>query len=161
LDVLRDSSMITEKEIKIARLIQKDISLEERPFAAIGARIGMEEGDVIDAINGLRERGLIRKFAAILRHREAGYRENAMILWAVPEEDVEKKGRILTSYREISHCYGRTPPFEGRYTLFSMLHSASERLEYLVRKISETIGISDYLILRSEEEYKKTSMEYF
>jgi DNA-binding Lrp family transcriptional regulator len=161
LDVLRDSPMITEKEIKIARLIQEDISLERRPFAAIGARAGMEEGDVIDAINGLRERGLIRKFAAILRHREAGYRENAMILWAVPEEDIEKKGRILTSYREISHCYGRTPPFEGKYTLFSMLHSASGSVEELVRKISETIDIDDYMILRSEEEYKKTSMEYY
>jgi DNA-binding Lrp family transcriptional regulator len=161
LDVLRDSSMITEKEIKIARLIQKDISLEERPFAAIGARIGMEEGDVIDAINGLREKGIIRKFGAIVRHREAGYSENAMVLWAVPEEALEKTGQILSSYREISHCYGRIPPFEGKYTLFSMLHLAKGGVEELVRKISETIGINDYLILRSEEEYKKTSMEYF
>ncbi|MBW2638339.1 MAG: Lrp/AsnC family transcriptional regulator [Deltaproteobacteria bacterium] len=153
--------MITEDEIKIARLLQGDISLEERPFAAIGARTGMEEGDVIDAINRLRERGLIRRFGAIVRHREAGYRENAMVLWAVPEEDIERKGEILTSYREISHCYGRTPPFEGKYTLYSMLHTAEGGVEELVRTISETIDISDYQILRSEEEYKKTSMEYF
>jgi DNA-binding Lrp family transcriptional regulator len=153
--------MITEEEIKISRCIQEDISLEQRPFASIGARTGMEEGEVIDTINGLRERGVIRKFGAILRHREAGYRENAMVLWAVPEEDLEKTGEILASYKEITHCYGRTPPFEGRYNLFSMLHSAKGSLEECVRKISEAIDISDYLVLRSEEEYKKTSMEYF
>jgi len=159
--VLQDSSMITKEEITIARCIQEDISLERRPFAAIGVRTGMEEGEVIDTINGLRERGVIRKFGAIVRHREAGYSENAMVLWAVPEEDLEKAGKILASYREISHCYGRTPPFEGKYTLFSMLHLAKGEVEELVKKISETIGINDYLILRSEEEYKKTSMEYF
>jgi len=159
--MLQDSPMITKDEITIARLIQRDISLEKRPFAAIGARIGMDEDDVIDAINGLRERGLIRRFGAIVRHQKAGFEENAMILWAVPEEELEKKGRILTSYREISHCYGRMPPFEGKYTLYSMLHSASGSVEGLVKTLSERIDIHDYLILRSEEEYKKESMEYF
>ncbi|MEA3471258.1 MAG: Lrp/AsnC family transcriptional regulator [Thermodesulfobacteriota bacterium] len=153
--------MITEEEIKIAHCIQADISLEQRPFASIGVRTGISESEVINTINGLRERGVIRRFGAVLRHREAGYRENAMVLWAVPEEHLEKTGRILASYREISHCYGRTPPFEGRYTLFSMIHSAKGGVEEFVRKISESIDISDYLILKSEEEYKKTSMEYF
>jgi DNA-binding Lrp family transcriptional regulator len=161
LDVLRDSSMMTEEEIKIARWIQKDISLERRPFAAIAARTGLEEGDVIDAITGLRERGLIRKFGAIVRHQKAGFEENAMILWAVPEERCDEVGKILASHKEITHCYERTPPFEGKYTVFSMIHSAQGGLDEFVKKISKAIDMHDYMILRSEEEYKKTSMEYF
>ncbi len=161
MDVLRDSPMMTEEEITIARLIQEDMSLEQRPFAAIGARTGMEEGDVIDTIRRLKERGIIRRFGAVVRHQKAGYAENAMVVWAVPESDIETTGKILASYGEISHCYGRTPPFEGRYTLFSMLHSAEGNIDEMVKTISERIGIDDYLILRSEEEYKKTSMEYF
>ena len=153
--------MITKEEIKIAHCIQEDISLEERPFASIGVRTGISEGEVIDIINGLRGRGVIRKFGAVLRHWEAGYRENAMVLWAVPEERCNEVGGILASRKEITHCYERTPPFEGKYTVFSMIHSAQGGLDEFVKKISKAIDIRDYLILKSEEEYKKTSMEYF
>jgi DNA-binding Lrp family transcriptional regulator len=153
--------MITKEEIRIAGYIQGDISLERRPFAKIGNGAGVSEEEVVDSINGLMKRGIVRKFGAVLRHREAGFRENAMILWAVPEERCDEVGGILASRKEITHCYERTPPFEGKYTVFSMIHSAQGDLDEFVKKISKAIDIHDYLILRSEEEYKKTSMEYF
>ena len=151
----------TKKERDIAHYIQGDIFLERKPFEYIGAQAGLSETEVIDVIKRLREKGVIRRFGAILRHQKAGFTENAMIVWEVPLERCDAVGHILATYQEITHCYERTPPFEGKYNIFSMIHCAEGDLKKFVEKVSEAIGIKDYKILRSEEEFKKSSMEYF
>ena len=109
----------------------------------------------------MRERGLIRKFGAVVRHREAGFTGNAMVVWAVPEDRCEQVGQVLSSFPEITHCYERSPAFEGKYNLFSMIHLRQQDIEEKIEAISAATGIQDYLILTSEEEFKKSSMEYF
>jgi len=118
----------------------------------------------------LKEKGIMRRFGAVLRHRDAGFSENAMVVWAVPEERCEEAGFLLASYKEITHCYERAPALEGVYNLFTMVHLSAEdpeetsdkdRMEEFVAGISSAIGIGKYKILRSLEEFKKNSMEYF
>jgi len=161
---------MTDKERMVARQVQGDIPLDGRPFEVIGNRIGMSEQDVVGVLKRLQEQGVMRRFGAVLRHTRAGFSENALVVWAVPEEQCEKIGSLLASYKEISHCYERTPPFEGVYNLFTMVHLAgdgggqpgeTDRMSVFVRTISEAIGIGTYRILRTLEEFKKSSMEYF
>jgi len=132
-----------------------------RPFKKIADESGMSEQEVLGVIRQIMEQGLIRKFAAVVRHREAGFTANAMIIWAVPENRCEQAGQILSSFPEISHCYERSPAFEGRYNIFTMLHLKDQNIEEKVKAISEASGIPDYRVLMSEEEFKKISMEYF
>jgi DNA-binding Lrp family transcriptional regulator len=153
--------MVNKKERDIASCIQKDIFLGRRPFAYIGDQVGISESEVISVIRGLKEKGVIRRFGAILRHQKAGFEENAMVMWAIPETRLEQAGRTLASYKEITHCYERTPPFDKKYTIFSMVHCAGGGLEEFVQKVSREIDVKDFNILISEEEYKKSSMEYF
>jgi len=153
--------MFTEKERKIAKLIQGDIPLAKRPFKRIGEETGLSEEEVIGTINDLKKKEIIRKFGAILRHQKVGIVKNAMVIWAVPEERCEAIGNILTSLREITHCYERVPPFEGEYNLFAMMHFRDNDPERLIQEISLRTGIKDYIILETEEEFKKSSMEYF
>lgn len=153
--------MFTEKERKLAKRIQGNISLEKRPFKRIGEGIGLSEEEVIGTINDLKKKEIIRKFGAILRHQRAGIVKNVMVVWAVPTEKCEVVSNILTSYREITHCYERTPPFEGEYNLFAMMHFKDDDSERLIQEISLRTGIKDYMILETEEEFKKSSMEYF
>ena len=153
--------MFTEKERKIAKHIQGDISLEKRPFKRIGEETGLNEEEVIGTINDLKKKEIIRKFGAILRHQRAGIVKNAMVIWAVPEERCEAIGNILASLREITHCYERTPPFEGEYNLFAMMHFKNDNPERLIQEISLRADIKDYIVLETEEEFKKSSMEYF
>jgi len=153
--------VFTEKEKKIAKYIQGDISLEKRPFKRIGEEVGLNEAEVISAINNLKKKGIIRKIGAILRHQKAGLTKNVMVIWAVPEEKCEAVGNVLASYGEITHCYERIPPFEGKYNLFAMMHFKDDNLEKLIQEISLQTGIKDYMILETEEEFKKSSMEYF
>jgi DNA-binding Lrp family transcriptional regulator len=153
--------MISEKEMKIAQIIQGDLPLEKRPFRELGNLTGMSEEEILKSIGDLMAKGIIRKFGAVIRHQKAGYTQNAMVIWAVPEDQHEAAGNILASFPEITHCYERTPPFEGKYAIFTMVHFREGEGDGVIRKLSEASGIRDFKVLTSEEEYKKSSMEYF
>jgi len=161
---------ITDEEKRVARQVQGDIPLDKRPFGVIAKKLGMSEGDVIGVLKRLREKGVMRRFGAVLRHTRAGFSENAMVVWAVPEARCEEIVSRLASYSEISHCYERSPPLEGVYNLFTMVHlsggdpeetGTAGRMDACVGRISAVIGIGEYRILRSLKEFKKSSMEYF
>ena len=153
--------MLSKKETEISRRIQGDLPLVSRPFNGFEDLTELKETDIIQVINSLMDRGIIRKFGAILRHQKVGYTENAMVVWAVPSRHCEKAGNLLASFREITHCYERTPPFEGKYTLFTMVHFRSGEEKAVIQKLSAASGIKDFKVLTSVEEYKKSSMEYF
>lgn len=145
----------------LLRQLQGDLPVEKRPFRALASRAGMNEEAVLDTIGTLVQQGVIRKFGAILRHQRAGITRNAMVIWVVPPDRTEETGAVFASFREITHCYERRPPFEGRYNLFTMIHTGEGRLESVIAKISSRSGICDYQVLESLEEFKKSSMEYF
>jgi DNA-binding Lrp family transcriptional regulator len=147
-------------EKKIVNLIQNDIPLAKSPFKSIGEQAELSEEKVLAIIGRLIERGIVRKFGAILRHQKAGFTRNAMIVWAAPQEKIDAAGRALASFREVTHCYERTPPFAEKYTLFSMVHCREGEQKVILKKLSVAAGIKDFKILTSEEEYKKISMEY-
>ncbi len=153
--------MLTETEKKNSRLIQQDIDLEKRPFKDIAEKLGTSEEEVLATVRGLMTKGVIRKFGAILRHQKAGFSHNAMVIWAVPQERIEFAGQALASFKEVTHCYERTPPFAGKYNVFTMVHFGEGNQESVIQKLSQKTGIKDFKVLTSEEEYKKSSMEYF
>jgi len=153
--------MLTDEERIIGRLLQRDLAMTRRPYREIADQTGMTEQDVLNVIKQMLARSLIRKFGAVVRHREAGFFANAMVVWAVPDDRCEQAGRMLSSFTEISHCYERAPAFEGKFNLFSMIHLRHQEIEKIVEKIATVAGIQDYRILASEEEFKKSSMEYF
>jgi len=153
--------VLTRDEQQILQALQSDIPLHSRPFAALGKRLNLSEDAVIRIIQELADRGIIRKIGAILRHRQAGFKQNAMVVWSVPESRMEITGKILASFPEVSHCYERTPSFEGKYNLFTMVHLKSPDIENQVREMAQAADLDDYQILVSETEYKKSSMVYF
>jgi siroheme decarboxylase len=139
--------------------IQGDIPLAARPFLEISRNTGSSESEVIAAVRKLKEDKVIRRFGAIIRHQKAGFSENAILLVSAGEENPERIGEQLASFREISHCYQREPQFMGRYGIFAMVHARQGKLEGLVKNIVSRTGIRDYLVLPSTVEFKKTSLE--
>ena len=152
---------LTVKQNKVARLIQEDIQVVRSPFAEIGNACSLTTREVLDTTKELLKKGFIRKFCAILRHQKAGYINNALVVWSVPSDQVEKAGKMLSAYRSVSHCYERNPAFRGKYNIFTMLHSKDKNISSLINDMATAIGINDYLILESIHEYKKKSPEYF
>ena len=152
---------LTTEEAAVARKLQGDIPVTEHPFACIGEEVGMSETVVLAIAADLMKRGLIRKFGGIIRHQLAGYCHNLMVLWAVPEERCAFVGERLSLFSEITHCYERSPAFAERYSLFSMVHFRNSDTMDRLQEIAASVGIVDYLVLNSCEEFKKISMEYF
>lgn len=152
---------LTVKQKKVARVIQKDITVTRLPFKETGNLCGLTSEEVLQTTRELQEKGFIRKFGAILRHQKAGYKKNALVVWAVPAKQIKKTGDIFASFPFISHCYERKPAFKKKYNIFTMLHSNDKNISSLINKVAIATGINDYVIFESVQEYKKTSPEYF
>lgn len=154
--------MVDETDKKVIGLIQGDIPLCERPFKELAARAGMSEDAFVARVRELKERGVIRRFGATLRHQEAGFSANAMSAWQVPDEKADEVGKIIAGFREVTHCYRRRPHPKWPYSLYAMIHGRSEEdCRRAAEEMSRMVGIDKYVLLFSVEEFKKTSMEYF
>ena len=152
---------LTVKQKKVACVIQKDIAVMRFPFNELGNLYGLTNEDVLDTTKQLFKKGFIRKYGAILRHQKAGYKKNALVVWSVPADQIEKAGKIFASFLFVSHCYERNPAFRKKYNIFTMLHSKDENILSLIKNMATATDINDYIILESIQEYKKISPEYF
>lgn len=153
---------LSELEKKIVRFFQGDLPLEPRPFKKAARQLGMREEEILEYLKGWQKEGIIRRFGAALRHREAGIVANAMIVWQVPEEQLEAVGQKLASFAEVTHCYQRKTRPGWPYNLFAMIHGRNrEECEVLARKLAEAIDNHNYKLIFSTAELKKESMRYF
>ena len=154
--------MIEEIDKKIISQIQRDLPVHPRPFALLAEKIGISEAVFVERVKRLKDKGIIRRFGATLRHQEAGFKANAMIAWKSPENTINENGEKLARFREVSHCYHRTPKGDWPYNLYSMVHGGSrDECRKIAQQMSSATGLTDYAVLFSEKEFKKTSMEYF
>lgn len=155
-------AMVDELDKKIISLLQGDLPLDPKPFAILAESIGITEDELIEKVRSMKENGIIRRFGATLRHQEAGFSSNAMGAWLVPHDRIEEVGKVMASFREVTHCYHRRPQKDWKYNLYTMIHGDTRDECYrIARRISQDTGIDDYVLLFSEKEFKKTSMEYF
>lgn len=154
--------MILIDEKKLIHEIQGNIGNNKRPFKIIAEKFGVSEGELIKNIIHLKEKGVMRRFGAVLRHQKAGIDVNAMVVWKSKESDIENAGNIMAKFPQVSHCYQREVQLGWTYNLYTMVHSSTKKeCMDTVRKISEATGIKNYKILFSSREFKKTSMEYY
>ena len=154
--------MLDDMDKRIIRLIQGDLPMGLQPFKILAERLDISEKEFIERVKALKEREVIRRFGATLRHQEAGFSANAMVAWAVPEERIEEVGNAMASFREVTHCYQRRSHKDWKYNLYTMIHGDSEaQCHKIAGEMSARAGISDYVLLFSEKEFKKTSMQYF
>ncbi len=154
--------MLTELEKKIIASIQEDMPVTEQPYAAIAEKLGITEAKLLDRLQDLSRRGVIRRFGATLRHQRAGFNANAMVAWKVDENRIKEVGQKMASFRQVSHCYRRNPTADWPYNLYTMIHANDERAcHQTAKKMSRATSVEDYTLLFSREELKKTSMVYF
>lgn len=153
---------ISEIEKRVIAAIQGDIPICEKPYKQLSKDLGISEEEFIEVLSKLSERGLIRRFGATLRHQKSGFSSNAMVAWKTEEIQVADIGKKMASFSEVSHCYRRSPEHDWKYNLYTMVHEGSKnKCLDKVAQISKATGVTDYEILFSVRELKKTSMTYF
>jgi len=154
--------VVTEEDKDCIRELQKDLEIIERPFLKSAQKLGVTEEQLLEKAKYYEGIGVMRRFAAILRHREVGFLANGMIVWKVPTERIEEVGTKLGAFPQISHCYQRPVYPDWPYNVFSMVHcKTSEEAQDMAKQIQKLIGVDEYKILFSSREFKKTRVEYF
>ena len=150
-----------EHRILLARL-ERPFPLEARPWQEIGRPAGIREDRVLALSDDLTAKGVIRRVAGVLRHREVGYTANGMSCFAIDENGIDRAGMVAAERPEVSHCYWRKTPEQWRYPLFAMVHAKSEsECRQTAKSIASEIGCNDHLVLFSTIEYKKERAKYF
>ncbi len=149
-------------DIQVIRELQEEPPLVAEPYRPMADRVGIPEELFLEAARCLREQGYMRRMAAVLRHREAGFRANAMGVWAVPPEEAEQTGPVMGSFQGVSHCYLRPTYPDWPYSIFTMVHGQTPAdCQATIDAIAAVTGITEYALLYSTKEYKKIRLKYF
>ena len=156
------NGMLTKLEKKIIGSLQEDMEVTARPYLEIANNLGVSEKALLEALQSLCARGVIRRYGATLRHQKTGYTANAMAAWQVDEDRIDEVGNKMASFREVSHCYRRNPTDQWPYNLYTMIHASGEAAcRQTAQRMSEATSVGNYSLLFSRKELKKTSMVYF
>jgi DNA-binding Lrp family transcriptional regulator len=153
-----------ERDIAVIRALQGPMEAIERPYDVAASELGMTTEELLAHLGGMVERKLLRRVAAILFHRRAGFSANGMGVWKVPEDEIMATGARMASFRGISHCYQRPTYEDWPYSVFTMAHGRSkEECDAVLDSIAEDCGMGpdDRATLYSSTEYKKIRLHYF
>ena len=152
----------TEDQKQLVRFLQEDLPLVRQPFDPAAGHMDWAARPAVAQINDWLARGVIRRFGAVVRHRRLGFEANGMAVFRIPPDRVDAVGRHLARCPDVSHCYRRPPLPDFPYNLFAMVHGRSrDQVRAVVNDMAEELGLSEYELLFSTVEHKKTSMKYF
>jgi DNA-binding Lrp family transcriptional regulator len=142
--------------------LQPGLDLVPRPFARLGAQAGMGEDEVLDRIAGWLDEGLIKRFGVVVRHHELGYKANAMVVFDVPDDAVDRLGRLLAAESGVTLCYRRRRSLpDWPYNLYCMVHGRSrEEARLVIARLGRLVGLPPQ-VLFSTRRFKQCGARYF
>lgn len=121
--------MIDEVDFQLIAAVQAGLPIAARPYAAIAQQLAITEQEVIERLARLKTQGLIKRWGVVVKHRQLGYRANAMIVMNVPDERVARVGALVSQQACVNLCYQR--PRQGEvwpYNLYCMIHGKSREV---------------------------------
>jgi len=134
---------VREIEKALLEEVQRRFPLEERPYAELGERLGLEEEEVLGLLESLKEQGILRQISAIFHPQALGYR-TTLVAAAVPPARVEEAARVINAYPGVSHNYLR----DHRFNLwFTIAVPPQEELEERVSRLMSEARAENYLLL--------------
>jgi DNA-binding Lrp family transcriptional regulator len=151
-----------ERDIAVIRALQGDLPVISEPYVPAAQELGMAVPELLAHLEQMQQRRLLRRVAAILYHRRAGFSANGMGVWKVPDDRIMELGPRMAAFRGISHCYQRPTYQDWPYSVFTMAHGRSkEECDAILTSISEQTGIDERATLYSSTEFKKIRLLYF
>ncbi|MFN2615773.1 MAG: AsnC family transcriptional regulator [Thermoleophilaceae bacterium] len=153
---------LSELDVAVIRTLQGDMPIVPEPYGPAAQELGLPQERLLEQLASMRERRALRRVAAILHHRRAGFSANGMGVWKVPEERVMELGPRMAAFRGISHCYQRPTYRDWPYSIFTMAHGRSkEECDAILESIAEATGVDERRTLYSSTEFKKVRLLYF
>ena len=161
---LQPASPIGEAERRLVSVLQEGLPLFMRPFALIAERIGISESEVMGRIGHWLDDGAIKRFGVVVRHRELGYKANAMLVHDIPDARVGELGRALAEEPAVTLCYRRPRVLpDWPYNLFCMIHGRERsEVEAIIGELRQRHGLTDcaHDVLFSLTRFKQNGARY-
>ena len=155
---------LSEKETALIQIIQGGLPLVPAPYQEIGRQLDMTEQEVIINISRLQAKGIIKRFGVVVRHRELGFRFNAMVVWNIPDERIRELGRCIGKYPFVTLCYQRPRRLpQWPYNLFSMIHGRDrDEVTANVQALIDECELDDiaHELLFSRRRFKQRGARY-
>jgi len=153
---------LTNDILNIIKETQYNLPISHEPFLKVVEKLNISYDKLFDTLKLLQEAGVMRRFAAILNHRKAGFNANAMVAWDIDEEKAKEIGKTAASFSAVSHCYIRPKYPNWKYNLFTMVHGKTkEETNSYIQEIANEIEYHDKRELYSTKEFKKVRINYF
>jgi DNA-binding Lrp family transcriptional regulator len=151
-----------EFDMAVIRATQGDMPVVPEPYAPAADKLQIPQPELLKHLEQMQERRLLRRVAAILFHRRAGFSANGMGVWKVPDEQIMDIGPRMAAFRGISHCYERPTYADWPYSIFTMAHGRSkEECDAILDSIAADTGVTERSTLYSSTEFKKIRLLYF
>ena len=160
----REAVPIDDFDVEVIRALQGPMEVRPDAYAPAAERLGIPVEQLLSHLAGMIDRKLLRRVAAILFHRRAGFSANGMGVWKVPEDRIAELGPRMAAVRGVSHCYRRPTYPDWPYSVFTMAHGRSkEECDAVLDGVAAVCGLSgaDRSTLYSSTEFKKIRLHYF
>ena len=157
-----DPQPYDDLDVAVIRATQGPWPVVSEPYERPARELGVPVERLLEHMREMRERRLLRRVAAILFHRRAGFSANGMGVWKVPDDRILEIGGRMAAFRGISHCYQRPTYPDWPYSVFTMAHGRSkEECDAILDSIARETGIEERATLYSSTEFKKVRLLYF
>ena len=134
----------------LLNIIQAEFPLSREPFAALELRLNINRNEVIQRIESLKSRGIIRLIGPVFNPKRLGYR-TTLVAMKVPVERLDKAEQIISTHPMVSHCYERDHDFNLWFTLAMPV---AEDIERDIQKLGSKIKAEEVLNLPAVRVFK-------
>lgn len=153
---------LQQERLKAA--IEDGLPLTATPYRTLALQLDLPEPLVMGQIEQWLQEGYIKRLGLVVRHHALGYRSNAMVVWNVPDEEVDHIGSLLRQAECVTLCYRRRRQLpDWPYNLYCMIHGKSRdsvmnQLELLIRQ--HQLQDIPRSVLFSNQQFKQTGGHY-
>jgi siroheme decarboxylase len=148
---------------RLLAALERGLPLVPHPYRALAQAARIDEAEALERLARLQASGVIKRLGLVVRHHELGYRANAMVVWDVPDEEVDAVGEAMAACRDVTLCYRRARHPEWPYNLYCMIHGRRRpAVEARIAEIALELGIAarPRAVLFSTRRFKQEGARY-
>jgi len=143
--------------------IQEGFPLTATPYRDIADAVDADVDEVLAAVERLLADGCIKRVGCVVNHVVTGFDANCMVVWDVPDDELDARGEAVGSLPYVTLCYHRPrrPEQDWPYNLFTMVHGRdAEAVESVIDELATEHLPVPHERLHSTETLKQTGARY-
>ncbi|QGT99056.1 Siroheme decarboxylase AhbA, alternate heme biosynthesis pathway [Candidatus Syntrophocurvum alkaliphilum] len=124
-------------DIKILNLLQNEFEISLNPYKDMADKLKISEEELLQRVNNLKEKGIIRRIGAVFDSKSLGY-YSTLCAVKVPDAKIDEAASLINSERGVTHNYIRDHEYNIWFTLTA---PSIEKAMHILTIIEEKLGL--------------------